>query len=254
MFCRNCGKEMDNNTNYCSICGAALKDPADASAIERIGSYTQFDMYSHPNNITANRKELPVKGSLSFLPLFGIMGIVLMVITLMVTFYSYNMIAGLQKNLQQYYNELNDDSLVGRIGGSVMDFFTDGALTQKREDIQKMEQDLINGKNAMSAGLVCALLSVLTGLAGVLRNIKRPAEGRGFFLFSIVFSLVTPVLVFIACTMLYLINTILLLNITSSIMALIMLVIESQRLKIIKAAYMHNYGYPRKRLAKAAKE
>ncbi|MDR1558283.1 MAG: zinc ribbon domain-containing protein, partial [Clostridiales bacterium] len=147
MFCKNCGKESDDGTNYCSSCGAALNARAETATLERIGAYAPYDKSDTLYNIMSSRKEAPVRGSLSVLPLFGTMGVALMVVSLMVTIYSYSMIDGLQKNLLQYYNQMNDDSLVGQIGGAVMDFFTDGALTQKLDDVKKMEQDLINGRN-----------------------------------------------------------------------------------------------------------
>ncbi|MDR2650600.1 MAG: zinc ribbon domain-containing protein [Clostridiales bacterium] len=253
MFCKNCGREMDDSTNYCSSCGAALNARAETATLERIGMYA-YDKSDPLYNIIANRKETPVRGSLSVLPLFGVMGVVLMVVTLMVTLYSYSMIDGLQKNLLQYYNQMSDDSLVGQIGGAIMDFFTDGALTQKREDVKKMEQDLIDGRNIMSAGLACALASVLFALGGVMRNIKKPAEGRVLFALACLLSVVAPLLVFIAYTRLYLINTFLIVTITSSALAFIMLIIESQRVKIIRAAYIHNHPHKRPVPVKAARE
>jgi len=254
MYCKNCGKETDNNSNYCPNCGSALNSRADIDTLERIGSYAPYDKSDHLYNIITNRKETPVRGTLGVLPLFGIMGVVLMIIALIITLYSYNMIDGLQKNLLQYYNQITDNSLAGKIGSPIIDFFTGGALTQKRQDITKMEQDLRNGKDIMSVGLLCAVLSVLTGLAGVLRNIKKPSEGRIMFLFAYIFSLITPVLVLIACTMLFLINTWLIVTVTASLLAFIMLIVESQRIKIVKVTYNHNYPRKRPIRVKAVKE
>ena len=244
MFCKNCGKEMDENSNYCPNCGAVLNAKAETAVFERTGTYAPYDASETAYNRAAARKETPVRGSLSIFPIFGIMGVVFMVITLAVTFYSDSMIDGLQKNLSQYYNEMNDGSLINQISGPVIDFFTGGARTQKLEDINNMAQDLVKGRDLMSASLLCALLSVFTSLAGVLRNIKKPAAGRVLFIFAYIFALGAGVLVVIACTMLYLINTLLIITVTASLLAFIMLVVEARRVKIIKSVFN---SYPRKR-------
>ena len=231
MFCKNCGKETDDNSNFCPNCGAALNAKA-------IAPYAPYDKTDALYNMTGRKdKDMPVRGSLSILPLFGIAGVVLMVITLMITYYSYNMIDSLKKNLSQYYSQITDDSLVNRISSPIIDFFTGGSLTQKREDITKMEQDLVGGKDFMTAGLGCAALCVLAGLAGVLRNMKKPSKGRLLFIFASILAAAAPVLVVIACATLYLINTQLIITITASVLGFIMLVVESQRIKIFQITY-----------------
>ena len=156
MFCRNCGKDIQDGMD-----------------------------------LPANRKEMPVKGSFSIFPFFGIMGVKLMVISLMVSLYSYNQI-----DAEQGFSDI-----------------------------------------AMSIGIACALLSVLFGLAGVFRNIKAPVEGRGLFLFSCFFSLTTTVLTYIACSAINFVNAVLIVITTSSAIAFIMLLIESQRIMTIKTSY-----------------
>ncbi|MDR1558286.1 MAG: hypothetical protein LBS84_01075, partial [Clostridiales bacterium] len=96
--------------------------------------------------------------------------------------------------------------------------------------------------------------SVLFALGGVMRNIKKPADGRALFALACLLSLITPALVFFAYTMLYLINTSLIITITSSILAFIMLIVESQRIKIIRGAYIHNHSHKRPVPAKAERE
>ena len=95
----------------------------------------------------------------------------------------------------------------------------------------------------MTAGLLCAFLSVLKGLAGVMRNMKKPANGRAPFALACITAAAAPVCVVIACTMLYLINTVLIVTITASVLGFLMLFVESQRVKIFKVTY--NYSYKR---------
>jgi len=195
MFCRGCGKEMEDYSNYCSRCGIALSVRAETATLDRIGSYKTDPRYA----THANRKEMPVKGSLSIIPLFGVMGLKFMVISFMVTLYGYN--------------------------------------------LPEMEQ-LVNGINVMPVLIICALLSVLFSLAGVLSNIKNPVEGRVVFFLSFFFSLVTTVLAYITF-ILNSINNIMIISITSSTFALLMFLIESQRIKTFMAAY--TYGAAHKR-------
>jgi len=233
MYCKNCGRETDDNSNFCPNCGADLGGkPA--------GPYAQPDA---PYGAAARKeRDVPMRGSLSILPLFGIMGVVLMVVTLMAAYYSYNMINSLQKDLNTYYSQITDDSIVGQISSPIIDFFTGGALTQKREDITKMGQDLQVGLKYITYGLLCSVLSVLTGLFGVMRNIKRPSAGRVLFILSSITALGALALVVIACAMLYLINNLLAVTITASTVGFFMLIVEARRVKVFQTTYPQKRG------------
>jgi hypothetical protein len=168
------------------------------------------------------------------MPIIGILGLIFITIALMINLYSYQIVSELKANLRSYYEQLNDPSIFGQIGGKFIDFFTGGAQTQKKKDIEQMEKDLVNGLRVMEVGLGFAGLATIFGFTAVMINVKKPTAGRSQFIASYIFAIIEPVIVIWASVMLLMFTGILLLGVTSSLLGIMFLIIETQRLQTHK--------------------
>ncbi|MDR1914245.1 MAG: zinc ribbon domain-containing protein [Clostridiales bacterium] len=243
MFCKTCGKENSDETYYCISCGAQLRAVVGADDTVTM-DYSRSDRMPSPPPFSGRpqmevHRDIPMRGSFDLLPLFGIFGLVLMVVTLMISLYTYSIVTTLESSLSDYEAQLSDDSLVGQIGGSIMDFFTNGALTQKHDDIIKMKEELALGTDILSVGVGCAVLSVIFSIIGVMRNIKKPTGGRPVFVVSFLFAIASPVLILFASLMMYIINTQLVICVTTALVGILMLLIEIQRIGTFRRSMEH---------------
>jgi hypothetical protein len=173
------------------------------------------------------------RGILGVLPVFGVFGVVLLLVATMVSLYTYSMVFALEASLNEYKNQLTDESPIGQVGSAIMDFFTDGAMSQKREDVVEMQAGLTVGKNIMSVGVGCSILAVILGMTGVMRNIKRPTGGRMGINMAALFAVFAPVLMVASCFLIYIINTQLVVCVTTGLVAVLLLMVESQRIHVL---------------------
>ncbi|MDR1540865.1 MAG: zinc ribbon domain-containing protein [Clostridiales bacterium] len=231
MYCRSCGTQIDDDSRFCEKCGTEVNSAE--PFFEDDGPYEHDSR--HERERTYVHGDIP--RNFSTLPVFGIIGAILLVVSLMTILYTYSFIAGLHSNLQAYSSQIDGDTLIERVGGDLLDLFTGGAATQKRDELQRLDNDIKLGRNIMTGGLFCAALALLTSVLGVLRNIRKPISGRGFFGAAFIASIICPILVFISSMLLYIVNFMLLITLTCNVIAIILFIVETARIRALRISF-----------------
>ncbi|MDR3238686.1 MAG: zinc ribbon domain-containing protein [Clostridiales bacterium] len=218
MFCKRCGNTLEDGSFFCDQCGAAVQENAPRE--------------TQPAPNAADWHAKTPQETDGGLPIFGILGLVFTIVSLMISLYSFRIVSDLKQNLRDYYAQMDDTSALGQWGGQIVDFFTSGSLTKKRQDVQQMESELTLGVNVMGLGVACAGVAALICFFGVLRNMKKPSAGRALFAAAYIFALFAPALVFYASIILYTITGLLLIGVTVSILGVLFMIIEARRIAL----------------------